>query len=285
MSESRKWLRVAVSALVFSSFSAAAAQAQPSWRDVTTSRLVSGESSVAVEVKYGAGDLRIRSAPAGTLYRMQLRYDEDAFEPVSEYRRGRLRLGVESTNRRIPVGRDRSEGALELELARGVPMDLDLDFGAVRADLDLGGLALTNLELRTGASETRLNVSTPNPSRLRRAEMEVGAADFTARQLGNLNTTDLNISAGVGKVRLELTGDWRENATVNVHMGLGSLELVVPEGLGVRLVRETFLTSLDSEGLVKRGEAYYSTDWETADRRVTVNVNAAFGSIKVLWMR
>ena len=260
------------------------AQGQPSWRDVTSSRLVAGESAVTVEVKYGAGDLRIRSAASGTLYRMQLRYDEDAFQPVSEYRRGRLRVGVESTNRRIPVG-DRSDGAMQLELAHGVPMDLELDFGAVRADLDLGGLSLTDLQLRTGASETRLNVSTPNPSRLRRAQMEVGAADFTARQLGNLNTTDLDISAGVGKVRLELTGDWREDATVEVQMGLGSLELVVPEGLGVRLVRKTFLTSLDSEGLVKRGDAYYSTDWESAERKVTVDVNAAFGSIKVLWMR
>jgi len=237
-----------------------------------------------VEVKYGAGELRIRPAASGTLYRMQLRYDEDAFEPVFEYQRGRIRLGLETTNRRLPVG-DRSEGAMQLELARGLPMDLELDFGAVRADLDLGGLALTDLHLRTGASETQLSVSSPNPSRLRRAHMEVGAADFTARQLGNLNTADLSVSAGVGRVRLELTGDWRENATVEVQMGLGSLELVVPEGLGVRLVRETFLTSLDSEGLVKRGEAYYSPDWESAQRRVTVDVNAAFGSIKVLWMR
>lgn len=259
--------------------------AQVSWRDVTMSRLVGAESSVDVEVKYGAGDLRIRPAAPGTLYRMKLRYDEDAFEPVAEYQRGTLKLGVEGNNRRISVGRDHDEGEMELELARGVPMNLELDFGAVRADLDLGGLALTDLQLRTGASETVLDVSSPNPSHLRRAHLEVGAAEFTARQLGNLNTSDLSISAGVGKVRLELTGEWRDNATLEVQMGLGSLELVVPEGLGVKLVRQTFLTALDSEGLVKRGEAYYSTNWDTAQRRVTVDVNAAFGRIQVLWMR
>ena len=256
-----------------------------SWRDVTMSRLVGTEASVNVEVKYGAGQLRVGPATLGTLYRMKLRYDEDAFEPVSQYQRGTLRLGEETANRRVPVGRDHDEGSMELELARGVPMDLRLDFGAVRADLDLGGLALTDLELRTGASETTLDVSSPNTVQLRRADLEVGAAEFTARQLGNLNTSDLSVSAGVGKVRLELTGQWRENATVAVQMGLGSLELVVPEGLGVRLVRQTFLTSLDSEGLVKRGEAYYSTNWDSARRRVTVDVDAAFGSIKVLWIK
>jgi hypothetical protein len=274
-----------VGALTLLWAAAATSASAQSWRDVTMSRLVGAESAVDVEVKYGAGALRVGPAASGTLYRMQLRYDEDAFEPVSEYQRGNLRLGIESTNRRVPVGRDHDEGSMELELARGVPMDLQLDFGAVRADLDLGGLALTDLELRTGASETTLDVSAPNTARLSRAHMEVGAAEFTARQLGNLNTSDLTISAGVGKVRLELTGQWRENATVDVQMGLGSLELAVPEDLGIRLVRQTFLASLDSEGLVKRGEAYYSTNWDSARRRVTVDVDAAFGSIKVLWIR
>ena len=40
-----------------------------------------------------------------------------------------------------------------------------------------------------------------------------------------------------------------------------------------------------SEGLVKRCEAYYSTNWDNARRRVTVDVNAAFGSIKELWIK
>jgi predicted membrane protein len=115
--------------------------------------------------------------------------------------------------------------------------------------------------------------------------MEVGAAEFTARRIGNLNASALSVSAGVGKVRLELTGQWREDATIDVQMGLGSLELAVPEGLGIRLVRQTFLASLDSEGLVKRGEAYYSTNWDSARRRVTVDVDAAFGSVKVLWIK
>ena len=39
-------------------------------------------------------------------------------------------------------------------------------------------------------------------------------------------------------------------------MGLGSLELLVPEGLGIRLRKDSFLASLDSEGLIKRGDVY-----------------------------
>jgi hypothetical protein len=67
--------------------------------------------------------------------------------------------------------------------------------------------------------------------------------------------------------------------------GLGALELRIPEDLGVRLEKDGFLVSLDSEGLVKRGNAYYSLDWEDVDRRVMIDLDAAFRGIKVVWVR
>jgi hypothetical protein len=277
-------------------FLPAVAHAQ-SWREVTLSRQPSGEDALSVVVRYGAGRLSVGSID-GALYRMQLRYDEDNFAPLADYetasRRasgsvggtvGELRIGVEGTGKRSIPGKDRFEGEMDLELARGLPMELEMDFGAVQANLDLGGLSLTNLALRTGASETRLDVSSRNRVALRMADLEVGAADFTALRLGNLNTSQIEVSAGVGKVRLELTGEWQRDARLDVEMGLGSLELVVPEGLGIKVTRETFLTTFDSEGLVKRGDSYYSPNWETAERKVDIDVNAAFGSIKVLWVR
>ncbi len=73
------------------------------------------------------------------------------------------------------------------------------------------------------------------------------------------------IDAGIGEIDLGFTGEWRQDARVSVDMGLGSLVLRFPRGLGVQLVKDTFLTSLDSEGLVKRGDSYYSLDYEEAD--------------------
>ena len=267
---------------------AMASLAQPggaqSWRTVTTSRQAAGEDELRVQVTYGAGEFKVRTAEAGLLYRMQLRYDEDVFEPRSEYERGRLHLGVESLGRSIKLGK-RSGGEMDLQLGPGVPMDLDMEFGAVRADLDLLGLSLTNLELRTGASESVVDVSRPNPVAMNRASFEVGAADFTARRLGNLNARRITVDAGIGEVTLWFNGSWQQDARVNVKMGLGALELRFPEGLGVKLTKDSFLTSLDSEGLVKRGDAYYSLDWEQAERKVTIDLDAAFGSVKVIWVR
>ena len=162
-------------------------------------------------------------------------------------------------------------------------MDLDLEFGAVRGDIDLGGLALNSLALATGASESTLDVSEPNRIRMRRVHMKIGAAEFTARRLGNLNAQRIEVDAGVGDVTLDFTGTWDGDMDVNIDMGLGGLELRFPRGVGVRLQKSTFLTSFDAEGLVKRGDSYYSLDWEEADQHINVDVSAAFGSIKISW--
>ncbi|MGW8266735.1 MAG: hypothetical protein ACWGSQ_10225 [Longimicrobiales bacterium] len=256
-----------------------------SWRTVTMSRQLSGESGIQIRVRYGAGQLSIGPAEAGTLYRMHLRYDEETFEPVARYGDDRIDLGLESIRKHIDWPGEKDSGEMELLLARNVPMDLDLEFGAVKAFLDLGGLQMTRLDLSTGASESRVRFSQPNPVRMESATFQVGAADFQVRDLGNLNADRISVDAGVGSVVLSFTGRWQRDATVSVDMGLGALELRFPEGLGVRVVKNTFLTSLDSEGLVKRGDSYYSVDWEEADHRVTVTVDAAFGSIDVVWVR
>jgi hypothetical protein len=256
-----------------------------SWRNVSMSRQLSGESDMRIRVRYGAGRLSVKPAEPGALYRMELRYDEETFEPVAEYDGNRLELGVKSIRNRISWPKNRDSGEMTLSLARNVPMDLDLEFGAVRADVDLGGLQMTRLDLSTGASESRVDISEPNPVRMESAGFEVGAADFHVRSLGNLNAEVITVDAGVGNVVLDFRGSWQGDASVSVDMGLGALELRFPEGLGVKVIKNTFLTSLDSEGLVKRGDSFYSLDWDEAEHQVTVTVDAAFGSIDVVWIR
>lgn len=259
-----------------------AAEAQ-SWRTVNMSRQLEDYDDLRVSVRYGAGVFSVRSVDEGLLYRMHLEYDEDRFEPVADFSDDHLQLGVETRRRGLNIDTDEA-GELRLELARGVPMELDLDFGAVEADLDLGGLALTDLDLSTGASESEVNVSEPNPTRIGTARFEVGAAEFAARGLGNLNAERIEIDAGVGSIELTLDGRWQRDAELDIDIGLGSLKLRIPEGLGIQLRKDSFLTSLDSQGLVKRGDVYESLDFDDAERRVIIDLDAAFGSVDVIWI-
>jgi len=249
-------------------------------KTVSQSRSISGESTLDVQITYGAGELIVTPASGGVLYALDLRYDAEQFEPLTRYSAGRLEVGVEGRGRNIDLDDD-DTGRLELRLAPGLPMDLRLEFGAGRAEVDLGGLALHDLDLETGASESRIDVSRPNPQVLRRAEFDVGAADFEARRLANLNLEELVVNAGVGKIALDFSGTLRRDLSVNIDMGLGALELRVPENVGVSLERSSFLTSIDADGFDRVDGVYYSPNWDSADRRIVVDVTAAFGKISI----
>lgn len=279
MSNKHARARIAVvTGLILAAVTPAFAQ---DWRTITSLRQFKGESELDVKVEYGAGNLSISPATGNALYKATLRYDAKSFKPITQYSDGQLRVGVEGGSIK---GRNMKSGRLDLVLGTQVPLNLDLKFGAVQAVVELGGLRIRQLHIATGASETDLTVSSLNSDRCAFADFEVGAAEFKATGLGNLNCERFKMAGGVGDVTLDFNGAWRINSDVEIDMGLGSLTLRVPRGLGVSVRKTGVLASFDSQELVKRGNTYYSENWDKASNRVTFNIDAALGSIRMVWV-
>jgi hypothetical protein len=261
---------------------AAPAEAQE-WRTVTAARQHQGETGLEVRVTYGAGDLRVRPAPAALLYRMELRHDERQTRAVSEYDReaGRLRLGVEGRRRNARAQRG---GHATVELSPRVPLDLRLEFGAGRAEVDLGGMAVRSLELATGASDTELRWASPNRAAAGEVRIVSGASRLRVRGLGNARAERIRYEGGVGEAVLDFDGSWSRNADVAVEMGMGAVTLRFPRSLGVRIENRSTLSRFSPAGMERRGDAWYSPGWERARSRVTVRVDAALGAVNVQWI-
>ncbi len=277
----RSTLALALSAVALAgTVSAGAAQ---SWSDMQIARAVQGEESLEVHVKYGAGRFNLRAVDAPHLYRMRMRFDEDSFEPLHEYRRGRLEVGVSGNQRwNSSLRLADSEAELELALSRGVPIDLRLELGAVVTEIDLGGLQLTALDMALGASESRIRVSQRNPLILSRASLKVGAASFTATELGNLNAREILVEAGVGEVKLDLEGLTLRESELHAKMGLGSLEVRIPSNVGIEVQRSTFLASVNAPGLSRRGNTFYSENWDSAEIRLRIRLESVLGSVTII---
>jgi hypothetical protein len=260
----------------------AADTAAQDWRTITQMRQTTGDRNLLqVAVQYGAGTLDLSAGDPGLLYRATMRYDAEAFQPDFDYQPGRLRVGLEDVRVR---GRNVRAGELDIRLGPDVPVDLQLEFGAARANLDLTGIPLRAVRLATGASETVVRVSSPNPIVCESIDFDVGAARFQAFGLANLNAQNLRFSGGVGEVTLDFTGDWTSNMSARLRMGLGSLTLRVPRGLGLQVRKGGLLVGFDSQGLIKRGDVYETPDWAQAEHRLTIDIEAAFGSIRVVWV-
>jgi len=260
-------------------------QAQ-TWKTVTASRRVTDEDGLRVSVEYGAGSLEIRRGDPGLLYSAVFQFDADRAAPRTEYERGRLAVGLSAAgSRRADPDDWPPDTSLELALGPGLPLHLDMNFGAGRADLDLTGLALRKLAVNTGASESVIRVEEVNPEPMESAEIAVGAADLRVWGVGNLNVERLAVKSGLGSVVLRLDGEWPRDAVLDVEMGLGALAIQVPRSLGIRLRRPgSFLAAIDTEGLEKRGDFHQSLNWAAAERRVEVEIAAVLGSVDLEWI-
>jgi hypothetical protein len=277
---------VSLLALAACGHDAEARTREPRMRGMTSARQLQGEKQLAVQVQYGAGRLHVLPTGGDLLYRLDLRYDEDQFRPVAEYdaSAGRLRLGVEGRDRRGGHMNGMDDSRATVELSPSVPTDLELQFGAGEADVELGGMSLRDVTVQTGASQTSISFSKPNRVPAREVRVDAGAAELRASGLGNARAERYEFQGGMGQATLDFGGAWDHSATARVRMGVGSVRLRLPRSVGVRMTRTSFLSSFDPTGMVKRGNAWFSQNYDAAQYKLDIGIDAAVGSIDVDWI-
>lgn len=263
-------------------FLASAAGAQ-TWRSMDVSRQLHDTTEHRVRVQYGAGRFSLRPTTEPVLFTMYLRYDEERMRPLREYDSvtRRVTLGVEGEAARWKAIRGGEQSEMRLGLSTLVPLDLDLRLGATEARVDAGGLSLNRLRVETGAANAVLDFSAPNRTRLRSLDIELGAAGFVITNLGNANVDYISVKGGVGSVDLDFGGAIREDVTVDANVALGKFALHLPSDVGVRVEVKKVLASFDHPGLYRKGNAYYSTNWDDAKVRMRIRAETVFGAIEI----
>ena len=255
-----------------------------SWRTIDVSRQLQDSSEYSVRVRYPLGRLYLRSTTDPVLYSMQLRYDENRMRPLHRYDADarRVTLGFDGDDfgaRRFKRTLDQTE--LNLVLTDAAPLDLDLEIGAAEARLDVGGMAISRLRVETGAADARLDFSSPNKAKMRRLDVQLGAAGFVIRNLGNARVAEIHVEGGVGKVDLDFGGTLDDDVNVEANVAIGKLALRLPRDVGIRVELQKVLAGFDHPGLVKRGGAYYSENWDDAKVRMRVRAETVFGAVEI----
>jgi hypothetical protein len=259
------------------------AQAQ-TWRTMEVSRQLRDSSEHRVTVRYGAGRFTLRPTNEPVLYSMSLRYDEERMRPMHEYDTAdrELTLGVDGESVRWTrlVG-NRNESEMRLQLSEAVPLDLRLELGATRARVDAGGLTINSLRVETGAADAVLDFSSPNRGRMRVLDLQLGAASFVITNLGHANVARIRVEGGVGSVDLDFGGALTKDVDVEANVALGKLALHLPADVGIRVDIRRVLAGFQHPGLVKRGNAFYSENWDTAPTRMRIRAETVFGAVEV----
>jgi hypothetical protein len=171
---------------------------------MTETRTVALDGAARVEVglKMGAGELRLRGAEQAALLEAAFEFNRERLRPEVEYRvlgdKGLLQVR-HGRHRGVNFGSVRNRW--DLSLGRTVPVDLDVDLGAGRSDLDLRGLSLQRVEIDMGVGEMSLDLRGPH------------AAGFLVKIDGGIGSGRLDLPAEVG-VRVKVDGGI---GSVDVH--------------------------------------------------------------------
>jgi N-terminal domain of toast_rack, DUF2154 len=174
---------------------------------MTESRTVTLDGATRAEVglRMGAGELRLRGADQTPLLEASFEFNRDRLRPEIDYHvSGDKGVLVVRHGRRHGVNFGRVRNRWDLSLGRAVPLDLDVDLGAGKSDLDLRGLKLERVEIDMGVGEMDLDLRGPH------------AAGFLVKIDGGIGSGKLALPSEVG-VRIKVDGGL---GSVDLHGGL-----------------------------------------------------------------
>ncbi|MES2306815.1 MAG: hypothetical protein V4558_15030 [Gemmatimonadota bacterium] len=257
-------------------------------RSFNATRPAAGERMLRATLDFGAGRVVVQPGSSGSLYRAVLRYDAERAAPVQDYdaRTGILHLGLEAVGGggvRV-TSRAQLDQTGRFEFSPDIPLSFTANLGAADATMDLGGTTLVDLAIWSGATRSSLTFSRPTKGECRKASFTVGASELDVRQLANAGCDEITVEGGVGRATLGFEGEWRRNSAVAVALSMGTLTLRVPRGVGLQITAGRFLTSLDVEGLIKRGNVWSTEGFSIAPRKLTIELKTSMAGVNVEWV-
>lgn len=200
---------------------------------------VTDEISVAIpdsddtrlKISFGAGELTLSPGADDLLVEGTVTYNVPNFKPKVREDDGYIRI-EQGEFKTLNVTDLKNEWDLMLG---ETPMELEINAGAYQGRYEFGGLALTDLTIKDGASDVEVSFSESNPTEMSVFRYETGASNVVLTDLANANFSTLIFNGGAGDYTLDFGGELQHDATARVETGFGDLKLVIPEGVDARV--------------------------------------------------
>ncbi|MBU1318847.1 MAG: hypothetical protein KKG33_00230 [candidate division Zixibacteria bacterium] len=277
-------------ALTFSTLIAAFLFASSAIGEMVTEEkevVLTDEEALDIEIDFGLGELFIDACDPDKAFRLEGDYEDERFEYDYDYRKnkreGRLYFDIsaESGN-----WHDRDvDNEWRLGLTDRIPIEFKVDIGAASCEMRLGGLSVRRLWLDIGAADCNISFEELNGCELDRIVVDAGASSVTLEELGNARFGMLKFKGGVGSSDIDFSGKFDFDAEADISVGLGSVNIIVPEHIGVRIYAEdTFLSSID---IPKRHfeeierDFYESRNWDDAEGHLEITLQVGMGSANI----
>jgi hypothetical protein len=116
-------------------------------------------------------------------------------------------------------------------LAEDIPYNLNLSYGIGAAYIDLAGLSVNNLKVKTGSADVNIGylTSMPNSINMDTMAIKVDLGNVSVRQIYLANVSYISAEVGFGNMLLDLAEPMDKPCRVKASVGAGTLEILIPK--------------------------------------------------------
>lgn len=213
-------------------------------------------TGVELNLEFVGGELKLTPGASGYLASGTATFNVAEFEPKLEVSGSSytLRTGNQKIEG-IPVFKDDIRNEWDLQLA-DTPMSLNIQAGAYNGSFELGGLSLKKLAISDGGADVTAKFSAPNNVEMSSFIYATGASNADLKGLANANFERMTFSSGAGDYMLSFDGDLQRDAGVAIDSGLGTVTLIIPDGVNARVTVDGLLTVNSSGGWSQNDKVY-----------------------------
>ena len=139
---------------------------------------------------------------------------------------------------------------VKIYLPSDVPFDLELDVMQGGADAELGGLWLTNADIRFLQGGGAVELSEPLKQPAESVAVQFSQGGGAVEGIANASPSQLDISFSMGGGYLDLRGPWQRDADITIDQSMGGVTVQLPDNVVLRGIGR-----FDTEDPAEGGEA------------------------------
>jgi len=258
-----------------------------------------GEEELDVNISFGLGtlDLKSHDDPKYLVHSI-MTYSQRIYMPIVDYKilgnRGRLKMSTEkydesnkNDKRNLKSSQVNKElNKWHLEFSQKIPIYFAVDLGLGEGRLDFTDLRVRDLKLHCGLSDVNVIFRDKNQDNMRNMVIETGLGSVNVKGLSYANMERFNVECGLGTTELVFDGSLSQDIRGKIEVGLGSVIIEVPDNVAVEVrSQSSFLSSLNLHGFDRISENLYrSGNWETANKRIYLEIEVGLGSVDINWL-
>jgi hypothetical protein len=231
-------------------------------------------TGVELNLEFVAGEMKLAPGASEYLASGTATFNAAGFEPKVETTGSSytLRQGELKTEG-FPIFQDDFKNEWDLQLAN-TPMSLNIEAVAYTGNFELGGLSLENLAISDGGSDFSGTFSDPNNVEMSSFTYSTGASSVELKGLANANFKQMTFTSGAGDYTLSFDGDLQRDASVTIDSGVGTVNIIIPEGVNAQVTFDGGLTTVNTNGKWEYNGNVYTLSGSGPTITITVKMGA-----------